>query len=94
VGMLFNYSHRSTLSEAVTKTFSGKHPCQLCKLVRAGKNAEKKQEIVKLETKLDFSVVTGTAWLFPPRPCRQFVVSDTSFHARLEAPLTPPPRGA
>lgn len=93
-GMLLNYSHRSTISEAVTKTFSGKHPCQLCKIVRAGKKAEKKHEMVKLETKFDFSVVAGTAWLFPPRPCRQFTALHTSSLARLEAPLTPPPRSA
>ena len=75
-GMIFNYSHRSTVSEAIDKTFSGKFPCKLCKIVRAGKAAEKKQEMVKLEIKFEFSFVVGTAWLFPPRPCRQFLATD------------------
>jgi hypothetical protein len=93
-GMILNYSHRSTVGEAVEKTFSGKFPCNLCKLVRAGKAAEKKQEVLKGEQKFDFSFAVGTAWLFPPRPSRQFAVARFPSSARPEAPLTPPPRQA
>lgn len=94
MGMIYNYSDRSTVVEAIDKTFSGKFPCRLCKLVRAGKAAEKKHEIIKLEAKFDFSFVVGTAWLFPPRPCRQFSATHSFSLARFEAPLTPPPRCA
>ena len=93
-GMIFSHSQRSTVSEAVEKTFSGKYPCKICKIVSGGKAAEKKHEMLKLETKLDFSFAVGTAWLFPPRPCRQFLALDSSSLPRLEAPLTPPPRRA
>jgi hypothetical protein len=93
-GMLVNYSQGSTLNEAWTKTFDGKHPCKLCKLVRDGKKSERKREMLKVEVKFEFSLVAGTAWLFPPRPCRQFIATDSSALARLGAPLTPPPRSA
>jgi hypothetical protein len=92
--MLVNYSQGSTLSEALTKTFDGKHPCKLCKFVRAGRKSERKPEMLNLEVKFEFSFVAGAAWLFPPRPCRQFIATDSSALARLEAPLTPPPRSA
>ena len=93
-GMVFNYSHRSTVIEAIDKTFSGRFPCNLCKLVKAGKAAEKKQEMAKLEGKFDFSFSIGTAWLYPPKPCRQFLATDFSSLARPDAPPTPPPRCA
>lgn len=93
-GMLLSYSRGTTITEAWSKTFDGKHPCKLCKTVRAGKAAEKKQEMVKVELNFEFSFARGTAWLFPPRPCRQFLPVDSSSLARLEAPMTPPPRSA
>ena len=92
--MLVNYSQGATLGEAWAKTFDGKHPCNLCKVVRDGKKSERKHELLKVEVKFDFSYVAGTAWLFPPRPCPQFIPADSSALARLDAPLTPPPRSA
>ena len=92
--MLYKFSAQSTIGEAVSQTFSGEHPCQLCKLVRAGKNAEKTQELVKLETKFDFSVVAATSWFFPPKPCGVLIAADIVSSARAEAPPTPPPRDA
>jgi hypothetical protein len=93
-GMLIRYSQTETIESAWTKTFDGQHPCKLCTLVRCGKAAEKKQEMEKLESKFEFSFIAGTAWLFPPRPCPQFLATDLFGLARLEAPLTPPPRCA
>jgi hypothetical protein len=92
IGKINNYSHRSTVAEAIDKKLSGKFPCHLCKIVRAGKVAEKEQDIVKAEQKFDFSFVVGPEWLFPPKPCRQFIPTDFASLARLEAPQTPPPR--
>src|SRR6184192_2864605 len=44
VGMAVSYTQNSTLKEALLKTFDGKHPCTLCKVVQQGKNAQKKQD--------------------------------------------------
>jgi hypothetical protein len=94
IGMTVSYSQHSTLSDALQKTFDGKHPCKLCKVVREGKKSERKNEMLKLETKFDFSFTLGAAWLYPPKPSPQFAALHASPLARLEAPLTPPPRSA
>jgi hypothetical protein len=93
-GMIYDYSHRAPVSEAIEKTFSGKFPCKLCKFVRAGQAAEKQQELVKLETKFEYSFTSGGAWLYPPEPVCLFLPFNSSSPARFEAPLTPPPRSA
>ena len=86
-GMIYDYSHRAPVGEAIEKTFSGKLPCKLCKFVRAGRAAEKQQELVKVETKFEFSFTTVGVWLYPPKPGRQFPAFDSSSPARsAEAP--------
>lgn len=42
--MLVSYSQESTLSQAVTDTFSGEKPCCLCKKIAASKSAEKENK--------------------------------------------------
>ena len=92
VSMAVNYSQTDSLEVALEKTFSGKNPCKLCKVVQAGKAEEKKQEQLKLETKLDFLCLPQFAYLHPALP---FIllpsVSDLAL-PRAEAPPTPPPR--
>lgn len=93
-GMLVTYSKDATLTQAWAKTFDGQHPCKLCKAVRAGKAAEKKQQMVKVEVKFEFSFVAETAWLFPPRLCPPRASLAVHGESRFEAPLLPPPRAA
>jgi hypothetical protein len=33
-----------SVSQAVSRTFDGKHPCPLCKAIAAGKTSEKKKD--------------------------------------------------
>jgi hypothetical protein len=94
VGMLVNYSNTATLSEAWTKTFDGKHPCKMCKLVREGKKSERKQNLLKIEAKFDFTFDAGTCGLFPPRPFRHFTPVVQRAEPRANAPLLPPPIAA
>lgn len=90
-GMLMAYSKDATLSQAWTKTFDGHHPCKLCKLIRAGKAAEKKQEMVKCELSFEFPLLSQTAWLFPPRPSLLHTPASLVPPQRVDAPLLPPP---
>jgi hypothetical protein len=92
-GMAVSYSQSDSLSGALSKTFDGKHPCKLCKLVSAGKKAEQKSES-KLDTKkLDSFVSVTVSFSFPP--LKQF---STSRHFVLQShiavPLSPPPKFA
>jgi len=94
LGMAVSFSKTESVSVALEKTFDGKHPCPLCKIVKAGKASEKKQELLKLETKFDFLTDAGSCELFPPRPIRHFTPSSERADASRAAPLLPPPRRA
>ena len=94
VGMAVSFSKTDSLTTALQKTFDGQHPCQLCKLVKAGKASEQKRDLQKLETKFDFLTVAGSCGLFPPRPIRPFVPQSERGDLLLLAPPLPPPRAA
>jgi len=90
--MLVKTSRECSWSLAIEKTFDGKHPCRLCKVIQDGKKTEKKQTIVKVETKLDFWLMaSGLMWdvkpplAFPPG-------LTATLQPRYESPPTPPPR--
>ena len=55
-GMFVNFSQTAPVMVALEKTFDGRHPCKLCKVVQAGQESEKKQEMQKLETKLPYEM--------------------------------------
>jgi hypothetical protein len=92
-GMIFSYSHDGSLTQAISKTFDGRHPCCLCKLVRQGKATEKRQEAQRVEIKLDQFLPVGPAFVLTPPTfwLPFFRVLDQSV-SRVEAPPTPPPR--
>ncbi len=84
------------MTEAVTKTFDGKHPCVLCKVIKKGRAAEEQQEReqqTKLGAKLDAAVVwKESEYVFsgihetPSWP-------EFSAPSRSEEPPKPRPRG-
>ena len=94
IGMTISYSQEMTLSVALKKTFDGQHPCKLCNVVKEGKQAERKHDTLKIETKLDFFCLRGAA--YHPPDFSFFLLSsfDEFAFARLETPPTPPPRPA
>jgi hypothetical protein len=93
VGMAVNYSKDASLSQALEKTFDGKHLCKLCKIVRAGKKAEDRRDLkINLEK---FDLIGGTENVFVfqspsviPQPVLQPALQ------RAETPLLPPPLSA
>ena len=93
VGMTVSYSSNASLSTALSKTFDGKHPCKLCKIVRAGKQAEKKSDQKFEAKKLDSFVASTLRFDFPP--ANHFQTSFLATHQlRAEVPLSPPPERA
>ena len=94
LGMAVNFSKTESVSVALQKTFDGQHPCKLCKIVKAGKSAEKKRDLQKLEVKIDLQLVAGSCGLFPPRPIRHFTPVSEQADSLVRAPLPPPPRAA
>ena len=83
-----------TISEAVQRTFDGKHPCALCKAVAEGKRSEKKSETVLSLKKFD-GLNQAVAILFSPPASFSAVEARAIFlKSFVQAPPTPPPRVA
>ena len=92
VGMVVSYSQSAPIAEALAKTFDGKHPCKLCKLVDAGKQTEQKQESQKTSAKVEFFFVSSPLMLHAPVLDLLPVFSFRLITTRGESPPTPPPR--
>ena len=92
VGMIITYSQNATLGEAINKTLAGAHPCQLCKLVQAGKQQQGKQELTKPALKLEGSLAISAGGIFPPAHLRPAPGPDAEAPRRAEPPPFPRPR--
>jgi hypothetical protein len=91
--MLANNLRCDSFSQAVGKTFDGRHPCCLCKAIAAAKKSERKSEAVSPGLKMEFPPVAERLALYPPA---QFEVlpSHNAFADSLASkPLLRPPRG-
>jgi len=94
MGMLVSYSQQDGLSAAIEKTFDGKHPCKICKVVKKGSADEHEKQVVKSATKIDWilsdkSVVAWTAtWVEVEWQ------ADDFGHLRFVSPSIPPPKAA
>ena len=92
--MLADNLQTASLSEALTKTFDGRHPCKLCNEISAGKKAEKKAEFPTPGTKLEF-VSERPAFVFSaPDNFNLVTALAESLSSWSEAPPTPPPLAA
>ena len=89
--MTVNFSQEVSIAEALSKTFDGKHPCPLCKLVRAGKKTESKEEAKIDLKKVDWFSDSICAYDFP-KTTRRSCASLTSLSSRADTPASPPPR--
>jgi hypothetical protein len=96
--MLVEFSKTDSVSEAVEKTFDGKHPCKMCVGIREGRSQEKREEhkspILKLEKLPEFYSDFSTPQT-PLPPSDEVTVAG--FVSRLHAdfqdtPPVPPPR--
>lgn len=89
--MVVNYSCQGSFKDAVSKTFDGKHPCPLCKLVREGKQNEQKPDSQLSVKKIDIFAGQIASFQFPTRPVLEFPSPLTGL-PRTEPPLLRPPR--
>lgn len=82
-GMIISYSRDASLSEALSKTFDGEHPCPMCKVIKKARAEEKQQEQkqVKPGSKMDL----GLVWQSTP-------FDFSSDRERISSPNTDAPR--
>ena len=95
VKMVVDFSQGAPITQAVAKTFDGKHPCKLCKFVQHGKATEKNQDAVKSKIKIDQWLPTNdSALVFQEFAESQNFPAVHSLVGRLNDPPVPPPREA
>ena len=94
MGMAVSYAQHGPLTEALRKTFDGQHPCKLCKVVREGQKSERDHSSLKVETKLDFLLVSRAMRIDPPAQFVSIPSGPDIFYCSSQSPPTPPPRFA
>lgn len=81
------------LTEAVTRTFDGRHPCCLCKAIAAAKKSAKKSEAVFPGLKLEFPPPVEEVVLVPRAEFEMVRLQNTFADSLSTKPPVPPPRG-
>jgi hypothetical protein len=92
VGMVVTYSQQASVTEALAKTFDGKHPCALCKEISKGKQSEKKSDFRPESKKFEFSYVVPVFIFSSPDYFWTARILDTLPIVRATTPPVPPPR--
>jgi hypothetical protein len=87
-----NLASQQSLTEAVTQTFDGDHPCPLCKAIAAGKKSEKKSEAIAPVLKMEFPPVAERFVLIAPKLFPVFSPANTFADSVSSKPPVPPPR--
>jgi len=97
--MLITYSQDAPLSEAIQKTFDGKHPCHLCEHIRDAEKETKKDDATTANSlfKPFFAMKAGglpsCLFVTPPHGERHAYPSVACrFSSRITEPAAPPPR--
>ena len=93
VGMVIQYSQDAPLTEALAKTFDGKHPCSLCKQIAKSKKSEQKSEFPSPINKFEFLQGAGGFCFSAPTYFWKVPAIDASLRSIHFPPPTPPPRG-
>jgi hypothetical protein len=82
-----------SVKEAVTETFDGNHPCDLCKAIAAGKQSEKKTDFSFQSQKLEFPPARQNFVLIAPSQFQLLPQENSFAKSLLQKPLLQPPRG-
>jgi hypothetical protein len=82
-----------SVKEAVTETFDGNHPCDICKSIAAGKQSEKKTDFSAQSQKLEFPPVKENFALIAPHQFQLLPLENSSAKSFAQKPLLQPPRG-
>ena len=92
--MIVEYSQKTSLPEALAKTFDGRHPCSLCHAVQNGQSPEKKSDFQSVAPKIDLICSARVVRLMPPVEACEYQSVTSSVYGRAQSPPVPPPRAA
>ena len=92
--MLADNLQTASLSEALSKTFDGKHPCNMCHEISAAKKSEKKSDLPNAGKKLEFTSERPAFVFSAPTEFVLLTAMAETLASWSEAPPTPPPLAA
>lgn len=94
--MIISYSQSGSFTQAISKTFDGKNPCKLCKVVQAGRTAEQEQEEQQLKPrlKLDLAILSKVTTIDFADACIRIPSPNIDAHSRSYQPPKPKPRSS
>lgn len=94
--MISDFSRTAPLETAITKTFSGQHPCSMCVQIEQGKDAERADgrdvPLQKVSLKIDFFLTPAEVFLAAIQLPAPGVPANVSASTRPQLPSVPPPR--
>ena len=89
--MLQDFTQRETLSQAVVKTFDGRHPCSICRQIERTRQDRPAEVPVQL-LKLDSIASTPAMGFFAPGRADWPPATQRFSRTEPAAPDSPPPR--
>ena len=93
VGMAVAYSvEKGSLTEGLSDTFDGNHPCRLCKAVDEGHKGKEKTEARSPIKKLQVLIVRHISLISPQGDSIRYTSLDERPVLRVIVPLIGPPR--
>ena len=99
VSMAVSYSvEKGSITEGLSDTFDGAHPCPLCHMVSEGTKEQTPSQDGKAPLKLDkelkltLSLVTVPRFVFASVPAHDWIMTSDSGTTRTQQPVAPPPR--
>ena len=89
--MIVEYSQRSSIKEAVSQTFDGAHPCDMCKAISKAHKTEKQKAAQIVIKKIEMTYRVCTLLIIPGSRFQKWTVMDlTADRVSIEPPLQPP----
>lgn len=92
VGMLVSYSQGESVVAALEKTFDGAHPCDLCKVVKSGRDEEQRKPVVETVLKQEAVLVVKVEVPRPAQTTMEFLAPLERAGEAWSAVPTQPPR--
>jgi hypothetical protein len=90
--MLASNSQKECLSDAVSQTFDGRHPCPICLRIAKARQAEQKSDVQTAPKNLEFSHEVAAFFVSAPDQFHVLGLRDASAAVVMHTPPTPPPR--
>jgi hypothetical protein len=92
-GMLISNLRTESMPAALSRTFDGKHPCALCRVVDHGRKSEDKSEFASKLFRIEFPPIDSACVLIADERGGPFIAPFDEFSESLSfAPLLRPPR--